>query len=92
MIRGIQCRILKHQGKNTLNLGGWESGVTAGRIQSALASWQADSLPGGYYRLTKPSEDLQIILDAFGIDANLRLPTAMEFRKMKRCFDEAAFI
>jgi transposase len=57
MIRVIQYRILKRQGKDTLNLDGWESGVTAERIQSALAFWQADSLPNGSYRLTKPNED-----------------------------------
>jgi hypothetical protein len=34
-----------------------------------------------------------MILDAFGVDADdLRLPTATELRKMKRCFDEAALI
>jgi transposase len=92
MIRSIQYRVLKHQGKDTLGLDGWESGVTAGRIQEALASWQADSLPNGYYRLTKPNEDLQMILDAFGVDGDLRLPTATELRKVKRRFDEAALI
>jgi transposase len=92
MIRCIQYRVLIHQGKDTLNLNGWESGVTAERIQDALASWQADSLPNGYYRLTKPNEDLLIMLEAFGINGDLRLPTATELRKMKRCFDEAAFI
>jgi transposase len=47
MLRLIQYRILKSQNKDTLNMDGWESGLSAERIQNALALWQADTLPGG---------------------------------------------
>lgn len=90
MIRIIQYQVLKFQGKDTLNEDGWEAGVTAERIKRALASFQADRLPGGYYRLTKPTEDLKLILDAFGISADLRLPTISELRQLKYSFDKAA--
>jgi hypothetical protein len=53
MIRIIQYKVLRHQGKESLNIGCWESGVTAERIQKALGSWNADELPKGYFRLTK---------------------------------------
>lgn len=66
MIRLIQCRILQFQGKSLLDEDGWESGL-ADRIKKALLSFKADALPGGYYRLTKPGEDLQLILDALNI-------------------------
>jgi hypothetical protein len=33
-----------------------------------------------------------MILDAFGVDADLRLPTATELRQLKYRFDKAAFI
>jgi transposase len=92
MIRIIQYKVLKRQGKESLNIDGWESGVTAERIQKALGSWDADGLPNGYYRLTKPDEDLRMILDAFGIDADLRLPTATELKRLKYRFDKATFI
>ena len=42
-------------------------GLSAYRIQDALASFQADTLPGGYYRLTKQNEDLTLILQSFGV-------------------------
>jgi transposase len=90
MIRVIQHRVLRYQGKETLNMDGWESGVTAERIQNALDSFNADALPNGYYRLTKPNDDLRLILNAFGIDADLRLPTASGLRHLKYSFDKAA--
>ena len=89
MLRLIQHRALKFQGKNTLNEDGWESGVTADRIKEALGSFQADALPGGYYRLTQPNDDMRLILDSFGIDASLRIPTAHDLRKLKLAFDKA---
>lgn len=83
MIRLIQFRILNDQGKDTLNEDGWESGLTADRIQQALAGFQADALPGGYYRISKPSDDLRLIFDAFGIPLDLRLPSVSDLRQFK---------
>jgi transposase len=87
MIRLIQYRVLKNLGKDTLNENGWESGVTADRIKEALGSFQADALPGGFFRLTEPNEDMNLILDSFGIDANLRLPSTKTLRNLKKSFD-----
>jgi transposase len=92
MIRLIQYQVLQYQEKATLSSEGWESGVTAERIKKALDSYQADALPGGYYRLTKPNEDMQLILDAFGLETNLRIPTVAELRQMKYDFDKTSFI
>jgi hypothetical protein len=72
-----------------LNEYGWESGVTADRIKEALGSFMADALPGGYYRLTKPNANLRLILESMGADADLRLPTAAEIRKLKKSVDAA---
>jgi transposase len=88
MLRFIQHIVLKYQGKDTLNHNGWESGVTAERIQTALVEFCADALPGGYYRISKPNDDLKIILEALGIEANLRLPTVKELRMLKYAFDK----
>jgi transposase len=90
MIRVIQYRVLKYQGKETLNIDGWESGLTAERIQNALDSFNADALPNGYYRLTKPNDDMRLILNAFGVEADFRLPTGTELRQLKYRFDKAA--
>jgi len=87
MIRLIQHKILKHQGKTTDSTENWESGLSAKRIQEALRGWQADTLPGGYFRTTKLTDDLKLILTAFGINADLRLPIEPELRKLKYSFD-----
>jgi transposase len=89
MIRLIQHKILGHLGKDTLNEAGWESGLTAERIKKALSGFQADALPGGYFRLTKPTDDLRLILDSLGIYTDLRLPTVHELRQLKYSFDKA---
>ncbi|MDH7525300.1 MAG: hypothetical protein QHH10_08325, partial [Peptococcaceae bacterium] len=79
-------------GKSTMNEDGWESGITADRIKKALAAFQADLQPGGRYRLTKPSDDLKLILESFNINADLRLPTISELRKLKYSFDRSGII
>jgi len=61
--------------------------LSAGRIQAALRDWTADALPGGYFRTTKPSEDLKTILDAFGIDRELRLPSINDLHNLKYICD-----
>ncbi len=90
MIRLIQHRILRHLGKDTLNEDGWEAGLSAERIKKALSGFQADALPGGYFRLTKSTDDLRLILDSLGIEAELRLPTAHDLRQLKYSFDKAS--
>jgi hypothetical protein len=87
--RLIQYRILMCQGKHTLNEDGWESGITADRIKEALGSFNADALPGGFFRLTRPNDDMRLVLDSFGVGANLRIPTVHALRKLKLAFDKA---
>jgi transposase len=89
MIRLIQNRVLKFQGKSTQNEENWESGITADRIKEALVSFQADALPGGYHRLTKPNDDMRLILESMELNADLRLPTVTELRHLKFSFDKA---
>jgi len=88
MMRLIQHRILKHQGKATDSVEKWESGLSAERIQHALWDWRADSLPGGYFRVTKPTDDLELILEAVGLNGDLRLPTVKELHGLKYSFDK----
>lgn len=88
MIRLIQYKILKYQGKATDSTERWESGLSAKRIQAALNGWQADALPGGYFRTSKPSDDLLLILRAMGIPAELKIPAIKELRSLKYTCDK----
>ena len=86
MIRLIQYKILKFQGKDTKNSDGWYSGLSAERIHNALLDWQADPLPHGFFRLTKPSDDLSLILHAFDIFFDFPIPTLAQLRSLKYLF------
>jgi transposase len=89
MIRLIQYRVLKYLGKDTLNEDGWESGVTADNIKKALGSFRADANPGGYHKLTRPDENMKLILESMGVNTDLRLPTATDIRSLKKMIDDA---
>ena len=89
MFRLIQYKILKYRGKTTNSTEKWASGLSAERIQSALSSWQADPLPGGFFRTTKPSDDLALILRSCDMDADLRLPSIKELHALKYSFDRS---
>ncbi len=89
MIRIIQHRILTYLGKETNNVRDWELGLSADRIRKALGGFAADAFPGGRFRLSKPSDDLKLITDAFGVNSELRIPSENELRKLKYSFDKA---
>jgi len=92
MIRLIQYKILVHQGKETKNVQNWELGLSADKIMDSLVRFAADAIPGGYFRLTKPTDGMKLILDAFHIVADLRIPTLKELHQFKYAFDKAALM
>ena len=89
MLRLIQHKILLHQGKTTNSTEEWESGLSAERIQAALRDWCADPLPSGYYRMTKPSQDMRLIADTFHFTANPKLPIEPHLRHLKLAIDSS---
>jgi transposase len=92
MLRILQYKILTHEGKPTNSTRGWEMGIPCGRIKEALLNFKADSLPGGYYRLTKMTDDLERIFAPFGVDAALRIPSEGELRKLKYALNKSVFM
>lgn len=83
MMRLIQFKILQFQGKHTTTTFDWEEGLSAARIQAALQNFTANPLPRGYYRLSKPTEDLSLILKALGIEHGLKLPSLSELKQYR---------
>jgi len=92
MIRLIQHKILLYQSKDPKGSGGWESGLSAERIQAALREWQCDILPGDYCRISHVNYDLKLILDSLGIDADLRLPSYSQMQQFKYTCDNAQVV
>jgi hypothetical protein len=91
MIRLIQYKILKMQGKDTTNEDGWESGLSAKRIKDALNSWQVDAV-GGYFKMSPISDDLKLILEAFGATGDYCWTTRQDLTQIKRNLDKSALI
>jgi transposase len=92
MIRILQYKILKAEGKTTNCSRGWEMGIPAKRIKEALSGFNADALPGGYYRLTKTTDDLSAIMGAIGVNAELSIPTESDLHKLKYEVNKAIFM
>jgi transposase len=92
MIRLLQHKVLKNEGKVTNSVRNWEMGIPAGRLKDTLSGFMADAIPGGYYRLTKADGNLARLADAIGVDVALRLPTETEIRNMKYEIDKAVFM
>jgi hypothetical protein len=67
-------------------------GLSADRIKKALEEFKADAIPGGYFRITKPSKDRRLIMDAIGVDADLKIPTEQELRQLKYQIDQGGIM
>jgi transposase len=92
MLRILQHKVLAHEGKPTNSTREWEMGVPCKRIKDALFNFKADALPGGYYRLSKMTDDLKRILAPSGVDAALPIPSESELRQLKYSFNRTVFM
>ena len=85
IIRIIQYKILKYENKSTLNVDGWEQGITAEKIKEALNNFQADKLPENYFKISKIDTEIENILNSLNIQfqfENFDLKEIKEFRKL----------
>ncbi len=92
MLRILQYKILTHEGKTTNSTREWEMGIPCKRIKDALLNFKADSLPGGYFWLTRMTDDLSRVFAPFGVDAALPLPSESDLRQIKYSLDKAVFM
>ncbi|MGM9881781.1 MAG: IS1634 family transposase [Bacilli bacterium] len=81
IIRIIQYKVLKNENKNTLNVDGWEQGITAEKIKYALNNFRADRLPNDYYKITD-IEDINKVYNSLGITLDLTIPTQSKLRNL----------
>ena len=83
IIRIIQYRILKYEKKSTLNVDGWEQGITAEKIKEALNKFQADSVYLDYYKITEINEEISKILKSNGIDFKFEKYNIQEIKTLR---------
>ena len=85
IIRIMQYKVLKFEGKETLNLDGWEAGITANNIKKSLNDFNADALPQGYYKLSAVDNYLELLFKSFDIQFDFNNFTLGEIRKFRTC-------
>lgn len=68
IIRIIQYKILKYENKSTLNVDGWEQGITAENLKEALNNFKACSDRKGTCMISKPSAHLEKIAKSLSAD------------------------
>ena len=68
IIRIMQYKILKYENKSTLNVDGWEQGITAEKIKESLNNFKACSDKKGTCMISKPSAYLEKIAKSLSID------------------------
>ena len=68
IIRIIQYKILKYENKSTLNVDGWEQGITADKIKQALNNFKACSDKNGTCLISTPDIQIEKIVKSLGIE------------------------
>ena len=68
IIRIIQYKILKYENKSTLNVDGWEQGITAEKLKEALNNFKACSDKKGTCMISKPTLELEKISNSLSIN------------------------
>ena len=91
IIRIIQYKILKYENKSTLNVDGWEQGITAEKIKEALNSFKACSDKKGTCILTKPDKEIEKIVKSLGLEMP-DLTTIDKINKFKNLLSKTHFI
>jgi len=82
IIRIIQYKILKYEKKSTLNLDGWEQGITADNLKKTLLKYQCSVDKNGICLFTGIDSELLKIYSALKIKYDLKSPTITELNKL----------
>ena len=84
IIRIIQYKVLKQDHKNTLNVDGWEQGITAEKIKETLNLFQGNLIGDGYYQLSKETTNIARIMKSLNIEYKLQLPDLSQIKGFKK--------
>lgn len=68
IIRIVQYKILKYEKKSTLNVDGWEQGITAEKIKEALNEFKACSDKKGTCLISTPKSEIEKIVKSIGLE------------------------
>ncbi len=91
IIRIIQYNILKYENKSTLNVDGWEQGITADKIKQALNNFKACSDKNGTCLITTPDIQIEKIIKSLGLEMP-DLTTIDKIDKFKNQLNKGIFM
>ncbi|MBR3109040.1 MAG: IS1634 family transposase, partial [Clostridia bacterium] len=84
IMRVIQYKIMKSMPKENAKDFNWSYGLPGERFQKALLDWQADKLPGDYFRMNNvQNSDLTLIFNALGVRLKPVLYMRGDIRSLK---------
>ena len=84
IIRIIQYKILKYENKPTLNVDGWEQGITAEKLKEELNNFEADPFDVNSYKFRKPTENILKLLNTYNLENfNFLLPSKKEVTSLR---------
>ena len=89
--RIIQYNILKHENKSTLNVDGWEQGITAEKIKNALNDFKACSDKNGTCLVSKPDDEIEKIVTSIGLEMP-DLTTIDKIDRFKNILNKGGFM
>ena len=84
IIRIIQYKILKHENKSTLNVDGWEQGITAERLKEALNEFNADHFYNEYYKISEINDEIKQILKSNNEEFEFKDYTLNEIKELRK--------
>ena len=84
IIRIIQYKILKYENKSTLNVDGWEQGITAEKLKEELNKFNADHFYDEYYKISEITEEINRILKSNKEDFEFNDYTMNEIKELRK--------
>ncbi len=91
IIRIIQYNILKYENKSTLNVDGWEQGITAEKIKESLNNLKACSDKNGVCLISTPTVEFKKIVKSLGLEIP-DLTTIDKIDKFKNILNKDIFM
>ena len=84
IIRIIQYKILKYENKSTLNVDGWEQGITADKLKRALNEFNVDHFYNEYYKISEINKEIDKILKSNNKNFEFKDYTLKEIKELRK--------